>query len=68
VDDILDREGLAGLDRLPGIGQILSRVIDQIVRTGPFPMLERLRGTHMLPAATLPPAEPSVVEVAGNRS
>lgn len=44
VDDILDAEGLAGLDRLPGIGQTLARVIDQIVTTGRFPMLERLRG------------------------
>lgn len=44
VDDILDAEGLAGLDRLPGIGQTLARVIDQIVTTGRFPMLERLHG------------------------
>lgn len=44
VDDVLDAEGLAGLDRLPGIGQTLARVIDQIVTTGRFPMLERLRG------------------------
>jgi hypothetical protein len=44
VDDVLDAEGLAGLDRLPGIGQTLARVIDQIVTTGRFPMLERLHG------------------------
>jgi hypothetical protein len=43
VDDILDAKGLAGLDELPGIGQTLARVIDQIVTTGRFPMLERLR-------------------------
>jgi len=43
VDDILDAEGLDGLDRLPAIGQTLARVIDQIVTTGKFPMLERLR-------------------------
>jgi DNA polymerase (family X) len=43
VDDILDAEGLDGLDRLPAIGQTLARVIDQIVTTGRFPMLERLR-------------------------
>jgi hypothetical protein len=63
ADDILDREGLAGLDRLPGIGQTLSRVIDQIVTTGHFPMLERLRGAHVSSAVTLPPTEPSVVEL-----
>ncbi|HEX6053568.1 MAG TPA: helix-hairpin-helix domain-containing protein, partial [Gemmatimonadaceae bacterium] len=44
VDEILDAEGLAGLDRLPGIGSALARVIDQIVTTGRLPMLERLRG------------------------
>jgi putative hydrolase len=43
VDDILDAEGLAGLDRLPGIGHTLARGIDQIVMTGRFPMRERLR-------------------------
>ena len=44
VDDILDAEGLAGLDKLPAIGPVLARVIDQIVTTGRLPMLERLRG------------------------
>lgn len=44
VDDILDAEGLAGLDRLPTIGPALARVIDQLVATGRLPMLERLRG------------------------
>lgn len=46
VDDILDAEGQGGLDRLPHIGATLARVIDQIVTTGHFPMLERLRGGH----------------------
>jgi DNA polymerase/3'-5' exonuclease PolX len=45
VDDVLDAEGLNGLDRLPGIGSTLARVIDQIVTTGRVPMLERLRGS-----------------------
>jgi DNA polymerase/3'-5' exonuclease PolX len=43
VDDILDAEGQAGLDRLSGIGATLARVIDQIATTGRFPMLDRLR-------------------------
>ena len=73
VDDILDAEGLAGLDRLPGIGQTLARVIDQIVTTGRFPMLERLRGgTNTIAQlasaqaehpSTARPAEPSVAEL-----
>lgn len=52
VDDILDAEGLDGLDRLPGIGQALARVIDQIVNTGHFPLLERLRGGHVTTSPT----------------
>jgi len=44
VDDILDTEGLAGLVRLPTIGNSLARVIEQIATTGRLPMLERLRG------------------------
>lgn len=44
LDDILDTEGLAGLDRLPHIGWALARVIEQIVTQGRLPMLERLRG------------------------
>jgi putative hydrolase len=46
VDDLIDSEGLSGLDRLPGIGQALARVIDQIVTRGRLPMLERLRRAH----------------------
>jgi len=42
--DILAGEGVAGLRRLPGIGEGLARAIHDIVRLGYFPMLERLRG------------------------
>ena len=65
VDDVLDAGDLAGLDRLPGIGQSLARVIDQIVTTGHFPMLERLR-VGMGPLAhiaSIRPAEPPVAEL-----
>jgi len=44
VSEILDREGAEGLDRLPGIGPVLSRAIESLVETGRLPMLERLRG------------------------
>lgn len=44
VDDLLAREGLAGLQRLPGIGESLARAIEDLVTTGRLPMLERLRG------------------------
>ena len=42
--EILRREGLEGLDRLPGIGPIIARAIRSIVTTGRLPILDRLRG------------------------
>jgi DNA polymerase (family X) len=42
--EILEAEGIEGLDRLPGIGPILARAIRSLVVTGRLPMLERLRG------------------------
>lgn len=42
--EILDREGLAGLTRLPFIGRGLAAAIDEIARTGGLLQLERLRG------------------------
>ena len=44
VGAILDRSGLEGLDRLPGIGPTIARAIRDLVETGRLPMLERLRG------------------------
>lgn len=44
VAEILDEEGLEGLERLPGIGGSLARAIRVQVLFGRFPMLERLRG------------------------
>lgn len=44
VADILEREGVEGLERLPGIGEGLSRSIRDLVHTGRLPMLDRLRG------------------------
>ncbi|MGE0354133.1 MAG: helix-hairpin-helix domain-containing protein [Gemmatimonadales bacterium] len=41
---ILDASGLEGLERLPTIGTGIARGIRQMVRTGRYPMLERLRG------------------------
>lgn len=42
--EILKREGVEGLQRLPGIGEGLSRSIRDLIETGRLPMLERLRG------------------------
>jgi len=44
VKELIKREGLEGLDRLPGIGKSLARSIYQIATTGRLPMLDRLRG------------------------
>jgi DNA polymerase (family 10) len=44
VGTILRLEGIEGLDRLPGIGPVLARMIADWARTGRIPMLERLRG------------------------
>lgn len=45
VADILARDGIDGLIALPGIGQSLAAAIDEMVRTGRWMQLERLRGT-----------------------
>lgn len=42
--EILETEGLEGLEALPTIGEQLARAIRSMVRTGRYPMLERLRG------------------------
>jgi len=44
LDELVEAEGIDGIDRLPGIGESLSRSIFQLVRTGRLPMLDRLRG------------------------
>ena len=44
IDEIVRKEGIEGLQNLPGIGETLARFIHQLVMTGRLPMLERLRG------------------------
>jgi DNA polymerase (family X) len=44
VAALLERGGIEGLDALPGIGPVLARAITQMVRTGRWAQLERLRG------------------------
>jgi hypothetical protein len=43
--DIAAEEGRAGLDALPNIGPSLAAAIDEMVATGRWAQLERLRGT-----------------------
>lgn len=42
---ILEREGIEGLDALPGIGPVLAQAIAQMACAGRWAQLERLRGT-----------------------
>ncbi len=44
VGEILDEEGIEGLERLPRIGRSLAAAIAEMVRTGRWAQLERLRG------------------------
>jgi putative hydrolase len=42
---LLERDGLEGLMALPGIGKSIASAIGELVRTGRWSQLERLRGT-----------------------
>jgi hypothetical protein len=42
---LAEREGTEGLDRLPGIGPSIARAIQEMLRTGRWMQLERLRGS-----------------------
>ena len=44
VADLAEREGTEGLDRLPNIGRSIARAIQEMLRTGRWMQLERLRG------------------------
>ena len=44
VATLLEREGIEGLQALPGIGGSLSAAIRELVRTGRWAQLDRLRG------------------------
>lgn len=42
---IIDRDGIAGLDALPGIGRGIASALLEMARTGRWMQLERLRGS-----------------------
>ena len=46
VSDLFTEEGLAGLEKLPGVGTSIARSIRDILRHGRLAMLDRLRGEH----------------------
>lgn len=43
VQTLIDREGIEGLDNLPGIGESLARSVVTLAQTGRLPLLDRLR-------------------------
>ena len=45
LDQLAKREGTEGLDRLPTIGRSIALAIEEMLRTGRWQQLERLRGT-----------------------
>lgn len=45
VAELAECEGIEGLDRLPGIGRSIALAIQEMVRTGRWTQLERLRGS-----------------------
>jgi len=44
VSEIFEAEGMAGLEKLPGIGMSIARAIRDLLHRGRWGMLERLRG------------------------
>ena len=44
---IYESQGIEGLDALPGVGRTISRALQQMIRGGRWPMLERLQGNDV---------------------
>jgi putative hydrolase len=51
VRDLLVKEGVDGLVKLPGIGKGLAAAIDEIARTGRLAQLDRLRDFRLCPVS-----------------
>ncbi len=64
VQRLFEREGFAGLDRLPGVGPAIASAVHSLILTGHLPMLERLQGeAHGISVlATVPGVGPRLAE------
>lgn len=62
VREVLDAEGLPGLIELPTIGKSIANLIEQFLRMGKIPLLDRLRGDEHAERvfATLPTLGPEL--------
>lgn len=48
---IYERDGIEGLDALPGIGRTISRALQQLIVGGSWPLLKRLQGDDVVEKA-----------------
>ena len=48
---IYEREGIHGLEKLPAIGRTISKALQQMIRGGRWPLLERLNGNDSIEQA-----------------
>ena len=64
VHQIWKTEGVVGLMELPGIGRSLARSIEQLIRSGHLPLLERLKGEDAAERifATVPDIGPKLAQ------
>jgi DNA polymerase (family 10) len=46
ASEIFEKEGIEGLEKIPGVGETIARSIRDILLHGKLAMLERLRGEH----------------------
>jgi DNA polymerase/3'-5' exonuclease PolX len=51
VSEIFNKEGIDGLEKVPGVGETIARSIRDILLHGKLAMLERLRGEHDPPSS-----------------
>ncbi len=47
VWQLYEADGISGLERLPGVGRTISRALQQMIRGGRWPLLERLQGREV---------------------
>ncbi len=45
IAELYDREGVSGLEKIPGVGRSIAASIAQMIHTARWPFLEHLRGT-----------------------
>jgi len=48
---IYEREGIQGLEKIPAIGRTISKALQQMIRGGRWPLLERLNGNDSIEQA-----------------